>query len=239
VNKADVAIATITWARDAKESELLLSSLETLATHGLPIFVTDGGSGAEFMARARRVRALKFCESGGPGLWPQVRSSLDAARAAGGRFILYTEPDKQDFFRDNLDAFIDEARVDENTGVVLVSRTAERNVTFPPFQQYTESVIDRCCAEVIGETFDYSYGPFLLNRAVVPHLQPPREDVGWGWRPYAFGIAHRLGLRVSQVLRASDCPLDQRGESNRVYRMEQLAQSIEGAVLSTRAPLQI
>jgi hypothetical protein len=121
--------------------------------------------------------------------------------------------------------------------VVLVARSPQQLATFPPLQQYTESVINRCCAEVIGEPFDYSYGPFLLESSVVPHLTPQKDDIGWGWRPYAFGIAHRMGLRIEQVLRASECPVEQRGDTERVYRMQQLAQSVEGIVLSTKAVL--
>jgi hypothetical protein len=237
MNKAQVAIATITWARDAHEADLVVSGLEALAACGVPIFVTDGGSDAEFMDRARRIHGLTFCAKDGRGLWPQVRSSLNAARASGARFILYTEPDKRDFFRDKLDAFIADAGADENTGVILVSRSAQQLATFPPFQQYTESVINRCCAEVTGEPYDYSYGPFLVNSTVVPHLQGAKDDIGWGWRPYTFGIAHRLGMRIEQLLRASECPVDQREDSERVYRMHQLAQSVEGMVLSTKAKL--
>jgi hypothetical protein len=237
MNKAELAIATITRARDAHEADLLVSGLEALAACGVPIFATDGGSDAQFTERARRIGGLTFCANDGRGLWPQVRSSLNAARASGARFILYTEPDKRDFFSDNLDAFIADSNADENTGVILVSRSAQQLATFPTFQQYTESVINRCCAEVIGEPYDYSYGPFLLDSAVVPHLQPGKDDIGWGWRPYTFGIAHRLGMRIEQLLRASECPVDQREDSERVYRMHQLAESVEGMVLSTKAKL--
>jgi hypothetical protein len=237
VNKGDIAVATITRARNAREAELLVSGLEALAACGMRIFATDGGSDAGFIERARRIDTLTFCPIEGRGLWPQARGSLNAARAAGARFILYTEPDKRDFFRDHLDGFIADARADENTGVILASRSPRQLATFPPFQQYTESVINRCCADVIGEPFDYSYGPFVLDSFLVPHLTPPQADIGWGWRPYAFGIAHRMGLRVEQVLRAGECPADQREDSERVYRMQQLAQSVEGIVLSTKAVL--
>jgi hypothetical protein len=236
MHKTELAIATITLARQPDEEAMLLRGLAALAASPLPVFVTDGGSASAFLERARRIDGLTWCEPA-RGLWPQVRRGLDAAREAGARWILYTEPDKVDFFRENLRTFIAQAPVNEGSGVVLVSRASEQLATFPVFQQYSESVINRCCAEVIGRAFDYSYGPFLLAATVVQHLRPPTEEIGWGWRPFAFGIAHRLGLRIEHVPLAAACPADQRSRSERVYRMQQLAQSVEGLVLSTKVAL--
>ncbi|HEY0337779.1 MAG TPA: hypothetical protein VGC70_10615, partial [Burkholderiales bacterium] len=149
----------------------------------------------------------------------------------------YTEPDKKDFFGERLETFIADAVDDRDTGVVLASRSRASLATFPPFQQYTESVINRCCAEVIGESFDYSYGPFLLQPAIVDRLERLEDRIGWGWRTFTFGIAHRLGLRVEQLLNGCACPVDQREDEQRIYRMSQLAQSVEGVALSTKARL--
>jgi hypothetical protein len=237
MDKTHLAIATITLARKAEEQSLLLSGLRALAASSLPVFVTDGGSDPGFLQQARAVEGVTFCDPA-RALWPQTRRSLQAAHRAGARWILYTEPDKLDFFRENLAAFIGSIRVDERSGVVLVSRDAQKQASFPAFQQYTESVINRCCAELTGRSLDYSYGPFLLASSIVPRIVPPNEDIGWGWRPFTFGIAHRLGLRIEQVLAASPCPADQRADVERVYRMQQLAQSVEGLVLSTKVSLQ-
>lgn len=235
MDKTHVAIATMTLARNADEGESLLTALEALVAPGLPVFVTDGGSDREFVERARALEGLTFTQPSRNGLWPQARRSLESARASGAAYILYTEPDKRDFFRENLEGFIDSAPAD--AGVVIVSRSADTLATFPAFQQYSESVINRCCSEVIGQDFDYSYGPFLLTNGLVPHLLSAPEEIGWGWRPYAFGIAHRLGLGVQALPKAAACPAEQRAEPQRVYRMQQLAEGVRGLVLSSKERL--
>ncbi len=142
-----------------------------------------------------------------------------------------------DFFRDRLRDFISEAKA--GTGVVLAARTSESFATFPVFQRHTETAINRCCAEVVGANFDFTYGPFLLDRRLVPHLLGAPNDIGWGWRPYAFGIARRLGLRIKSLEKAAACPADQHeeGHAERLYRVRQLSQSLEGLLLSTTAGL--
>jgi len=236
MDKAHVAVATITLARDAAEEAALLSGLEALAACGCPVFVTDGGSPPAFVHRARELEGLTVVEPACRAVWPQARSSLRAALASGAERIFYTEPDKRDFFRDDLASFIGDAPRD--AGVVVVSRSAETLATFPAFQQYTEGVINRCCAEVIAASFDYSYGPFLLAADVVAHLAGAPDDIGWGWRLYAFAIAHRLGLTVQSLARASGCPPDQRRNAESLYRMQQLAESVRGLVLAAKASLE-
>jgi hypothetical protein len=231
MNCKEVAVATMTWARDAAEERLLRESLPLLAGLGAPVFVADGGSGGPLLDFIRGLPNFQLFEAGEPGVWRQARMSLAAAadvRAA--RFILYTESDKRDFFRDGLREFISEAPAGEDVGVVLASRSPESFNTFPEFQRHTETTINRCCAEVLGVEADFTYGPFLLNRALVPHLNRADEAVGWGWRPYAFGTARREGFRIRHVERHLPCPTAQRedDEAERLYRMRQLAQNIQG-----------
>ncbi|HEX8150377.1 MAG TPA: hypothetical protein VF591_24550 [Pyrinomonadaceae bacterium] len=233
----EVAVATMTWARDDAEGRLLRESLTRLAELNLPTFVTDGGSGRPLLDFLHSVPHFRVFEAGAPGVWPQARSSIEAAAdSTGAGFILYTEPDKRDFFRDNLRGFISHAPADD-VGVVLASRSAESFDTFPEFQRHTETAINRCCAEVLGVEADFTYGPFLLNRALVPHLVGADDAVGWGWRPYAFGTARRLGYRISHVERDLPCPPEQRedGEAERLYRIKQLGQNIQGLVSSVTA----
>ena len=233
-----VAVATMTWARDAAEERLLRESLPLLAASGAPVFVTDGGSGGPFLDFLRGLPNFRVLEAGTPGVWPQARSSIEAAAdATSAGFILYTEPDKRDFFRDNLRGFISEAPADDDVGVVLASRSAESFNTFPEFQRHTETTVNRCCAEVLGVEADFTYGPFLLNRALVPHLDSAEDAVGWGWRPYAFGTARGLGYRIRHVERHLPCPPEQRedGEAERRYRIKQLGQNIQGLVSSITA----
>jgi len=237
MDEKDVALATMTWARDEAEERLLRESLTLLAGLGRSVYVTDGGSGAAFTDFLRVLPHVTLCEPAERGLWAQVRRSLAAAEGAGRRFILYTEPDKRDFFRGGLGEFLSEAPDGEEVGVVLASRSESSFSTFPEFQRRTEEAINRCCAEVVGRPFEFSYGPFLLNRALVPRLTGVAGDLGWGWRPYAFGTASRLGYRVESLVRELPCPPEQREDSprERLYRMRQLTQGVEGLLLSTAA----
>ena len=234
----DVAVATMTWARDAAEERLLRESLHLLAGLGVPVFVTDGGSAGTLLDFLRAVPHFRVFEAGVPGVWPQARTSIRAAAdESAARFILYTEPDKRDFFRDGLREFVSEAPAEGDVGVVLASRSAESFATFPEFQRHTETAINRCCAEVLGVEADFTYGPFLLNRALVPHLGRAADGLGWGWRPYAFGTARRLGYRVCHVEAHLPCPPEQRRDdgAERLYRVKQLGQNIQGLVGSTHA----
>ena len=79
----DVAIATITLARNDRERDLLLTALRDLAQARLPVFATDGGSGREFVEEVRKLKGFRLCQPEGAGLWPQVRASLKAAAASG------------------------------------------------------------------------------------------------------------------------------------------------------------
>lgn len=234
----EVAVATMTWARDAAEERLLRESLTLLAEFGAPVFVTDGGSGGPFLEFLHAVPHFRVFESGAPGAWPQARTSIGAAAdATAARFILYTEPDKRDFFRDSLREFISEAPSGGDVGVVLASRSAESFATFPEFQRQTETAINRCCAEVLGVEADFTYGPFLLNRALVPHLGRAADSIGWGWRPYAFGTARARGYSVRHVEGRLPCPPEQRedGRAERLYRVKQLGQNIRGLLDSLDA----
>ncbi|MDT5269048.1 MAG: hypothetical protein QOH49_1234 [Acidobacteriota bacterium] len=235
----EVAVATMTWARDAVEERLLRESLPVLAGLGVPVFVTDGGSGEAFTRFLRSLPGFNVCEPEGRGPWAQARQSLRAAHASGQRFILYTESDKADFFRAGLREFVSEAPGGDEVGVVLASRSAESFATFPEFQRWTEEAINRCCAEVVGRDFDFSYGPFLLNRRLVTGLDAAPTDLGWGWRTYAFGVARGLGYRVECVVTDLPCPPGQREDDprERLYRMRQLSQGIEGIVRSAAAEL--
>jgi hypothetical protein len=152
---------------------------------------------------------------------------------------MYTEPDKLDFFRQFLPDMLSQAGNDEQTGVLLASRSDTGFATFPSFQRMTETTINNCCEEITGKAFDYTYGPFLLNRQLVPYLNLIQEDIGWGWRPFAFGLAHRLGLRVESFAGNFTCPPDQRQDDSkeRIYRMRQLTQNIQGLVMSANVSL--
>ncbi|HEX8460970.1 MAG TPA: hypothetical protein VF623_06055 [Segetibacter sp.] len=234
INK--VSIATITWARTEDEEQLLKKSLEQLTKFSIPVFITDGGSGKSFLDFLQGFPQFTILKPRSKGLWTQVKSSLDAAYASGSDFVLYTEPDKLEFFQNHLLSFAENINADELPGVILAARSQNGFLTFPPFQRMTETTINNCCEEIIGIKTDYSYGPFILNRMLIPYLLSVEEDIGWGWRPLAFGIVHRLDRTIQVIEKDFFCPEDQREENaeERLHRIRQLQQNVLGILLSQK-----
>jgi hypothetical protein len=74
----------------------------------------------------------------------------------------------------------------------------------------------------------------LIHRALIPYLEFLTEDIGWGWRHYILGIAHRLGYSIVQCTGSLPCPTDQRADSRSelMHQMRQLSQNLQGLVLA-------
>lgn len=234
-----VCVSTVTWARDENEGRLLRRSLLELTRSGLAIVVADKGSGAAFRDFLESHGQFTVVPPGGPSLVGQVQASLAAAAATGADFILYTESDKELFFREALPDFLERADLHPRAGAVLAARSDAGFSTFPPLQRFTERTINELCGEFIGTPGDYSYGPFLLNRDLVPRVADVPADAGWGWRHYMFASAARLGYAVSHIAGDYACPPDQRQEDDgeRLHRVRQLQQNIQGLLLAiTAAP---
>jgi hypothetical protein len=239
MNNSSLSIATMTWARDPDEENLLRKSLKQLATFQLPVFITDGGSNAGFIHFMKSFPNFFVLEASAKGVWAQVKNSLKIAHDSGSAFILYTEPDKYDFFLNGLPQMLDEPFLSDASGVLMACRSAAGFATFPAFQQMTETTINNCCAEIIRDNLDYTYGPFILNRQLVPYLNFVETDIGWGWRLFTFCVAKQLGYKVEAYMEEFSCPVEQRQDSarERIYRMRQMEQSIQGVVLSTTVKL--
>jgi hypothetical protein len=239
MNKQEVCIATLTWARDEEEESTLRRSLQALAALDIPVFITDGGSGTSFLDFVRNFPHFVLSDGTTRGVWPQAKNSLFHAYHQGASFIFYTEPDKLQFFEEGLGPMLDQVTANEQTGVVMASRSAAGFASFPAFQQMTETTINNCCTEILGQPVDYTYGPFLLNRKLVPYLMEMPEDTGWGWRPYLFNMAQRLGYTVAAFTGDFFCPENQREDNRkeRLYRMRQLSQNLQGLMLSANVSL--
>jgi hypothetical protein len=234
-----LSIATITWARNEGEVSLLQSSLTQLSEFNVPIFVTDAGSTMNFTEFLLDCKNINLHPDTVKGVWPQANASLTAAYEHGSDLILYTEPDKLEFFSTHLRSLISTIEITKRTGIVLLSRTPFAFNSFPAFQQMTETAINNCCAELLGNNTDYAYGPFILRREIIPVLSQLPENIGWGWRPFAFNLCKRLGYDLEFMKGDFFCPQDQTEDScgERVHRMRQLKENIEGLVLSTTASL--
>ncbi|GAA4742774.1 hypothetical protein [Flavisolibacter ginsenosidimutans] len=234
MNKDELVIATISLARNPEEERLLRASLPQLASLNVPVFVNDGGSPQSFLHFLRSLPNFIVLQAKEKGVFAQARNSLREAAKTERPFIFYTEPDKEQFFRESLPLLLTSVEVADTLGVCMASRSAKSFATFPAFQQMTETTINNCCKESIGAKTDYCYGPFLLNKKLVSFLDAVNEDIGWGWRPFVFNAAHRLGYKVTTFEKDFFCPENQRTDdaAERLYRMKQLEQNIRGLVLS-------
>jgi hypothetical protein len=231
VHASPLAIATMTLARDAQQSAALLAALHTLSRTEAPIYVADGGSTPAFTA-ALTALPVTIVPPQRPGLVGQVEAGLAAAAASGATRVLYTEPDKEWFFANHLDAFLAGAPDDRDVGVVVAARSESAFATFPRFQQRTERMFNELCAEIVGDANDYLYGPFIVAAPLVAEIAGLDPIVGWGWRPFLFNRARRRGFRIAFVAGEFDCPIEQRGADEQVHRLRQLSQNVEGLARS-------
>ena len=239
MNPDKFCIVTISWARNEDEEKLLKTALSQLASFHLPVFITDGGSTPSFVEFLHSFPNFHVLTTDGKGVYAQARNSLLTAYETGIPFLIYTEPDKAAFFAEGLNKLLSVQLPNEQTGICNASRSAKGFATFPAFQQMTETTINNCCKELTGKDYDFTYGPFLLNRKLVPYLHKVKEDIGWGWRPFLFVLAQRLGLTLDAMIDDFVCPPEQRNDDpkERVYRMKQLEQNIRGIVLGSSVEL--
>jgi len=223
----------MTLVRGPEEDRLMRASLARLAAFSWPIAVADGGSPPEFLDFVRALPGVSIVTREAPGLVGQVRASVHDAMRADRRYVFYTEPDKMTFFADHLAAFLRRAHMDdEPSGLVLAARSGAALATFPIVQQFTETTFNRACGESLGIPGDYTYGPFLVSTSLARYVDFAGDDLGWGWRPYVFAVARRLGRGLAHVAGDYRCPPEQRldEEGERIHRMRQLAQNINGLV---------
>ena len=233
----DVCVVTMAWAREAGEERVLRASLAALERTGLPVTVADRGNNAAFTEFLRGLRGFSVVASPAGSLVGQVQASLRRAAREGTPFVLYTEPDKEQFFAARLAPFFQKAPRDAHVGVVLAARSPASFATFPAIQQYTEGVINHLMGEVIGQPGDYSYGPMLIASSLVPDVLALEPDVGWGWRHFAVCRALRMGLAVRLVEDHHPCPPEQRLDDagEKTHRIRQLAQNLTGLLRGTAA----
>jgi hypothetical protein len=229
-----VTVATMTLAKDEDDERVVLDALQRLALDRWRVIVADGGSRAAFVQAIASLASFTLVPPRAPGLLGQIKASVAAASALDTPFILYTEPDKFEFFDEHVAEFVAAAPDTPDVGVVLAARSAASLQTFPPTQRLTETTFNQLCAEIVGKQTDYLYGPFLMPRALAATVEEAPDDIGWGWRPFVFATARRRGYRVVSIAGDFACPEDQRGEdrAERIHRMRQLRQNIDGVLLA-------
>ncbi len=236
-------IATMTRARTREEEDLQFHSIKELVRLDLPVVIGDRNSRPAFLMRLNdlpNVTARSVDRPETATLLTQIQTALQMAMERKPNRIFYTEPDKQRFFRYRLAQTLATMENHDPLGVTIVARDEESFATFPEGQRLTESLMNQLCGETFGVAGDYQYGPFLLAPEIVPSILAIEENLGWGWRQYAWAIAHRMGLPVRLLRGDFPCPPEQCGEddpAHRIYRMEQFAQGIHGLASGLKFPL--
>jgi hypothetical protein len=218
------------WARSVEEQTSLLRSLSRLAGCGYPVVVADRGTCLDFTNALREIAGVQVILPAAVGPAGQIKATVAAAASLGARYLLYVEPDKEDFFDRRLKDFVERAPDEDDIGVVLAGRSIRSLDTYPPMQRYTESVFNYLCGDAVESVGDYTYGPFLMHQILLTHVGAVNPELGWGWRPSTFIAAKRRGLRLTHVVDDHPCPADQRQEDDddRRHRMRQLCENIMG-----------
>jgi hypothetical protein len=232
-----MVVATISLARTEGESLLLMRSLAALARHAESVFVTDGGSSPACVAALAALPRTRVMAAS--GLVRQVKSSVDAAVAAGASRLLYTEPDKCAFFETQLGGVLERCASAADDALIVVARSKQALATFPERQRHNESMFNRECAGALGTPGDFCYGPFVMPRQIAACVARCPDDLGWGWRPFVFALAHRLGCPLRMITGHFECPPEQRAESpaDETHRDRQLAENRRGLQAGLDAPL--
>jgi hypothetical protein len=227
----NVAFVTMTWARTEPEARLLLASLTVLSGYGASVFVTDGGSPPDFVSCIRSLPHVALGEDRG-GLVSQVSHSLRRAAASDAELLVYTEPDKQDFFRTGIEALITEARTHPDAALTIASRDECSMATFPAGQRRIEQLFNQLAGDLLGWAGDLLYGPFVMTRRTANEYLPLlRSDLGWGWRTYLTTRCVREAKRVihhSGHFPYSSAPSTEDDEQDLLYRLEQFMQNVRG-----------
>jgi hypothetical protein len=177
----------------------------------------------------------------GNTLVQQVRWSLTRAASEYER-VVYTEPDKRDFFRKGLDGLV--RRACDSELPIVAARDDASFATYPTGMRSTESAFNQLAARLLDSPLtDLLYGPIALPAAAIGEYLPDvPDDLAWGWRTYVLARSIRANRPVASYTGPFPCPADQASEDltdHRAYRLQQLGQNVEGlrlAILaSTRA----
>ena len=227
--KTPCAVATMTRASTEREAEALSRSLVVLDGLRIPVFVADAGSVPDLVSAVKRMPNVEF-EIEGRNLVQQVKGSVHRAMACGAEIVVYTEPDKQDFFTKHLLTFAGQALSGEAT-ITIAARDAVSLATFPSGQRQIEGMFRELAALFLGPVPDLLFGPLALRSQFAAQIATIPDDLGWGWRPYLIARAVRAGYHPAIYEGHFPCPDDQMGEDDplsRRYRLRQFLENIRG-----------
>jgi hypothetical protein len=234
-----ITVATMTWVRDAEEQDRVQAGLASLARRFRVVAANrEADAIPDALHEVAALPNLTVIPAPQPGLVSQVRTAFAEAAGHGADWILYTEPDKVEFFQDHLDAFLERAAMDAapDTAVVVAGRSPARFAALPLVQREAEALINTWTGRFTEQPGDYSYGPFLLAAACAHWVQTATDDIGWGWRHYMFGLCRRHARQIVHVQGDYPSPPATVEPSREdLLRQRQLAENIRG-LLQAAAP---
>ncbi len=230
--RKDIAIATITSDK-CGNIDVIKQGLETL-NKKFDVYVADRNSSEEFLEDIRNMGCKRII---GPNkTLPDQHKQVLLCASENKPYVLYTEPDKVDWFNNGLEKSIEEFFLRElDHGEV--SRTPEQMKTFPVPQQMTEGVVNNLLGQITGIQGDYIYGPQISSSEILKTLKSLPKDIsylGWGTLTYIPIKAKEKGLRIGMIYNANECPISQRNEDNADYRVQQANGNIAGILLGLK-----
>jgi hypothetical protein len=226
----NLAIATMTLDKKG-DASLMREALSVLARKKYPVYVADGGSSPEFLAD---IGKMGFNIAHASGLTPQFKNAITrASKSSHDCAVLYTEPDKLDWFNKGFDEAVanylaSESYLEGKRAFVAVSRTPEQFATFPEHQRFWETRFSDIVEAKIGIRGDWLYGPKFITPEIAAEFRHVNEDFGWGGLTFLLARAHKLGYPIYGINNAASCPVAQRNEDNAAYRERQFLGNIKG-----------
>jgi hypothetical protein len=220
-NMIDMAIATMCW--DKKNPKQTLEALAALRETDIPVYVADAGSSRDFVKKLEKMGYDVECVEG--SLTFQHKNAIQRA-AKNAKAVLYTEPDKRDWFKKGLKDSV-EFYLSHDYDFVTVSRSKEQIRTFPSFQQKTEGLMNSLIKTETGINGDFIYGPKIFKSELAKELDEIQTDVGWGVLMFLVGRAHKLGYKIGVSYTAANYFPHKKKEHTQ-YRMKQLVDNNHG-----------
>jgi hypothetical protein len=228
--KKPLAIATMTRAASEEEAARLSEGLTCLSVLNVPVFVTDNSQHPALAPSIAQLPNLHFVKES-QDMVPRICNSLRRAAAERPDAIVYTEPDKLDFFRTGMDRLLRTAEQNPSS-LVIPARDKSSFESIPSGQRMLESMTRQIVAQYLGSDIDLLFGPFALPCAAVEQYLPGvRTEFGWGWRTYVIArcLKHGVPLIVSEGrFPAPEWNRHEDDGPSRLYRLRQFVESVEG-----------
>lgn len=218
MKKHDIAITTVSWARDHHEEKIIFESLQKLSELELPIIVADRGSPYSFVKKMRTLPNVNILEA--EDLTDQLIQSHQIASEFGEN-LFYIAPDRQDFVEKYAHEFVEKFRTFTKPTLFSASRTPKSFATYPQFQQRAEGFVSYVIGDYVGHEEDYLFGPKIYPASLVHYFKFITGNLGWGLEAFVYVVAHRLGIKFDFLPCTVDAPKDflRNANEQKLYRL--------------------